>query len=593
MFMTDYSGNPGSGKTVLAAAAVDELSTILPKDSSVYYFFFRSGIPTLDNFSAAYRAILAQILKTFGKYKQIIDKFVFAMHEPATAQITASRFDLIELLQICSSSIGNCFLVLDGIDECVDHLRLITDLQKITQDSEAKLLMFSRPNVDEIDKTFGNVQLMELSIDRATAGLVADIHLFLSRKLDLLFKNRYLPSDANKSQLVDHLKTGADGMFLWARLMVSYLKSRALTPRQRVRVITDVTLPEGLETMYNRILWVIDQQSLPERVLAGWIIKWLTFAIRPMTSREMQEALKASTGADPDDEFPDFNRMVVMICASLVEQTNNAGSVSFRFVHFSAKEHFTLSDSASIEDYPLQNNKYGAIPRNAHSELAAIALGYLMFRIPAQALGGKVGQRTDPSDLDSAFPFCRYTACHWIDHLGYILPDSSSLSKAPSTSFSEDYANSFADLIKTLGKFIAQKLVLMSWIEACFVFGRPPSALHLREWARAVLGTNAALLQTSLDARSIIQDVLDFSQDLSVIMTDWGSKLMISPQIIWEEVTAFTPSRFLAQCTSAQVYSLISNKPPGHTVGPKYLCKVSEINSDGLWVVVLTIWPSR
>ena len=345
--------------------------------------------------------------------------------------------------------------------------------------------------------------------------------------------------------------------------------------------------------MYNRILWVIDQQSLPERVLAGWIIKWLTFAIRPMTSREMQEALKASTGADPDDEFPDFNRMVVMICASLVEQTNNAGSVSFRFVHFSAKEHFTLSDSASIEDYPLQNNKYGAIPRNAHSELAAIALGYLMFRIPAQALGGKVGQRTDPSDLDSAFPFCRYTACHWIDHLGYILPDSSSLSKAPSTSFSEDYANSFADLIKTLGKFIAQKLVLMSWIEACFVFGRPPSALHLREWARAVLGTNAALLQTSLDARSIIQDVLDFSQDLSVIMTDWGSKLMISPQIIWEEVTAFTPSRFLAQCTSAQVYSLISNKPPGHTVGPKYLCKVSEINSDGLWVVVLTIWPSR
>ena len=62
---------------------------------------------------------------------------------------------------------------------------------------------------------------------------------------------------------------GADGMFLWARLMMTCLSSTAFTSTQWVDIIMEVTLLEGLEKMYDRIVEVISKGNQTEIKLAA------------------------------------------------------------------------------------------------------------------------------------------------------------------------------------------------------------------------------------------------------------------------------------------------------------------------------------
>jgi hypothetical protein len=284
-----YTGNPGCGKTVLASATVDELITRAQKKSGarplIFYFFFRFGDQALDNSSASYRALLAQILAFSGPDKDILDKFAFIRNELRSGQTTATDTELLGLLQICTEGINDCFVILDGIDECSDHDTLIDSIYGIAKRSSVKAILFSRPNIPY--KCLKAEVAEELNIGRAASN---DIRLFLSRRLLTLSEDGFLPLIEDPSKLLDHLVTGADGMFLWARLMMEYLRSRALTPSQRLKIIMDVTLPERLEAMYDRIMNLIGQGLQPDRDLARWIIWWLIFSRRPLTSRELQEA---------------------------------------------------------------------------------------------------------------------------------------------------------------------------------------------------------------------------------------------------------------------------------------------------------------
>jgi len=109
-----------------------------------------------------------------------------------------------------------------------------------------------------------------------TSALSVDIGCYLSRcPASLIDDDLLLPTEI--PNLVDHLIRGADGMFLWAKLMVNYLNSPALTPAKRLETIQHVIFPEGLEKMYDRILVFIGKQGKTERNLARNIFAWLTY----------------------------------------------------------------------------------------------------------------------------------------------------------------------------------------------------------------------------------------------------------------------------------------------------------------------------
>lgn len=398
LLVTTYClGNPGSGKTILASSVVEELgNNYLAPDASpmiCYYFFSSEGRNSLEtaSSSSAYRAILAQIMQQHKNDTVLMEKLAFAATS-GTAQLRASTAELIDLLLLCSQNVEHIYLVLDGIDECDDSAALIRTLGILTTYSPLKIILFSRISVPCLSRTV--VAMQRLPVDRM--ALSVDIGLYLSRCLASLIEDELLfPADI--PNLVDHLVRGADGMFLWAKLMVNYLSSPALTPTKRLETIQHVIFPEGLEKMYDRILLLIGKHGKTERNLARNIFAWLAHAKAPLTIHQLYEATHMGdldTEDDTSHQIDLFRDTIAIVCGSLVEcrapkhASRNKSSppdilnsqphediFSIRFIHLSIKEHFN-----QVHTMPSTVNGDSIVPREpeVHFDLTRRCLQSLL-----------------------------------------------------------------------------------------------------------------------------------------------------------------------------------------------------------------------
>jgi hypothetical protein len=575
-----FVGHPGFGKTVLAASTIQHLRSFV--DSCVLYFFFRHDSTTLNSEDASYRALLAQVLHSHRRDFDMIDRFAFAMNNTSNAGLTASRQDLVDLLRVCLQNLAleHCFLVLDGLDECINSQNVVRVLQNLAHDTDTKAIVFSRPNVIELESVVQ--QAMHLSIGRSTSR---DISIFLSRNLENMIEDKLLPTTVSLEQIASRLAYGADGMFLWARLMMNYLSSPALSPVQRLECIESITMPEGLEAMYTRIITLICLGKRTEQRLAKWIIQWITFAARSVTSIELKEAWRVMDfkTRDSTDYLPNFDQVVLAVCASLVEQSKITDPVSglvvteFRFIHLSAREFFS-NVACSTPGFEISMLA-------SQIDISRSCLQYLTYCVPAQPLGGRVGCRATSVEIHDAFPLCNYAALNWIYHIGKAAPTLDSYIGWKRVDYKA--------LFDAASQFLAQKFVLMAWIEASYLFTTPPKHEILRNWCSWASSASKTLPAFDWAQEPVLEDARELSVYLAKLHQDWGHTLAKSPECIWAEVTAFTPSRLLAQTSTTHVASLATGGSPGEQSSAQCLCNISEITPDGLKIGVLSIWPSR
>ena len=146
-----------------------------------------------------------------------------------------------------------------------------------------KLTIFCRPTVSHLCQ--GVLHQLRLSLRTE-----CDTGLHLTRKLEDLADLDYLPAGCDFEDLTDKLPRGADGMFLWARLMISSSSSPALISGN------------GSMTMYSRIVSLILNNAQTSKGLAKRVIIWLLYARRQLAPREMEEALIVGTGRQVIDE---------------------------------------------------------------------------------------------------------------------------------------------------------------------------------------------------------------------------------------------------------------------------------------------------
>lgn len=224
----------------------------------------------------AYRSILAQILHNHRQDEKLINKFDFVMTEESesSGSIHASMQELWELVRLFLQN-SKTFLILDGIDECEDNQLLVKEMIELSESSPTKILLLGRINTESLIRAIpasSQITLARKTVDE-------DIRLFISAQICLLIRENLLPQSSDPEILVSNLSKGADGMFLWAKLMINYLMLPVHDQSTRLESICNVICPEGLEKKCTQGSWI----AYLEMAKRGKILQaesWLGLPIR-------------------------------------------------------------------------------------------------------------------------------------------------------------------------------------------------------------------------------------------------------------------------------------------------------------------------
>ncbi|KAF2970085.1 hypothetical protein GQX73_g3435 [Xylaria multiplex] len=610
------NGNPGWGKTILAAAVLDDILSEIssPDNYECLYYFFSFRDPARAGLDSAYRAALAQLLHRHRDDLALINMFLFMkLDVSGSGQMRASLNEVESLIQACATQLGGLNLILDGIDEAIDAEGLTGNLKNLTLASPIKLLCFSRPNVHALQRLV--LPNSKISLTRARTS--TDIEIYLHSAVESLVEDGMIYTDDN-ARLVNHLLCGADGMFLWAKLMIGFLSSPVLTPEARLHTIFSVTLPEGLEGMYERILTQICGSRVSEQDLARKTLNWMINSIgasggsylRELRSYVSNDNINYETQSDQD-----FANIVTTVCQGLIEyrptESLRFSEIVFQcdspriaFVHHSVHQYFINVDiqrSATFSKIVLD-----AIP--AQVELTTKCLQHIIKNAPKIApsrfTGSWQGGLGDRSKRDK---FEAYCVRYWVDHLSQTMRDSWNMSSASYV------IPSCSNLVLVLIEFLKSPMALVSWIEGIYTLQQciESKIEMLQRWMRSVTGLNWSV--TSLQISQLIEPMSAFALELKELEQEWGTRLLATPSvsifpagsiplpsfvyIIWDDVTIFQKPGILsriAQVSSTRPMTCLTAAKTSlsQAHASKKLCTVSKTAEDGSLMAVLGVWPS-
>lgn len=191
------------------------------------------------------------------------------------------------------------------------------------------------------------------------------------------------------NELAGVLQAKSEGMFLWTQLACRNIRPGMTAGQLRQAVNAEQI---GLIPLYGRELNRISELAASDRDRAINILRWILFASRPLSVRELAEALAlpaheilADFAMDriPQHLDQDFvDHQILRLCGSLIEVRRHSSRpwkvtrATVHLSHFSVKEYLINEmDKSSASELRLILN-----PLQGHEELARACLQYLCFR---------------------------------------------------------------------------------------------------------------------------------------------------------------------------------------------------------------------
>jgi ankyrin repeat protein len=359
-----YTGKLGSGKSVLLANIVDDLSLCTEKESSqVTYFFCKHDVSESLQARTIIGSLARQLLRT------VPDLSVFAKScENAHTKGDTEKLLGMLLLQGYPSD-AKIYFVLDGLDECDYEERetLVQALRKIQE--KRKLLVCAsfrkEPNkgLQPMTTQLSATRVVSLPDDNP------DIEAFIEAELERCLRQERLvigdPTLILKIQ--DALSEGSQGMFLWVALQIQTLCSMK-TDYAIQEALTD--LPKDLSETFARIL---RKSGSSDPALQARTLQLVLAAYRPLTTDELREALSVVPGDatwDPSRILNDiYSALACCGCLVAVDEEE----LTVHVVHHSVKQ-YILDGLDSVQHMGFPFNE-------AQRTLADTLVTYLSYSV--------------------------------------------------------------------------------------------------------------------------------------------------------------------------------------------------------------------
>ncbi|KAI0876953.1 hypothetical protein GGS24DRAFT_512713 [Hypoxylon argillaceum] len=338
-------GNPGCGKSVIASQIVKFLRS---QDSTVIPYFCTSSYASSTQYDEVLKSLLLQMVRNSSQ----MAAYVYGQYVGKKA---ASIVTLEQLLQLAATALSddldhsrNVYVLIDGLDdlEAEKQKKFLGLMNRISRDNlcrpnsaSFKILIASR-TTHLISQHLRKKTVASLSDEKEK--LTGAIARYAEQRLKAYryqFAELYL-QDTELADIARKVARKADGMFLWARLVLEYLTHNIFYSGQEIRDAVDI-LPRKLAEFYERILMQMiakfDKRSVDRlRTIFGWI----AFGQRPLRRAEFRSALSYSAGIELIQDLAPSH--LFDMCAPLVEEQADS---SLCFIHVSVREYLQTPES--------------------------------------------------------------------------------------------------------------------------------------------------------------------------------------------------------------------------------------------------------
>lgn len=252
------------------------------------YFHFNSQQPGKHTSGDALRAIVLQIIQGHQADAETIDAISVLMMDregknrsnPSDDELTEQ---LVELFLLSISRFSSFFLVLDAIDECQGFEKLLAVIAEGFAAEKFKCVFLGRP-LFPIPAEYAHLALRH----SLHGGNRQDIWNYLRLRATELQISRGLGQDITPKYIADQLTPRSDSMFLWASLMIEYLRSPALSPTEKAQEIREPNRLEALDDIYSRILQRFKFSNDKEEELVRKVLQFLALSNQPPTIEQLR-----------------------------------------------------------------------------------------------------------------------------------------------------------------------------------------------------------------------------------------------------------------------------------------------------------------
>ena len=376
----------------------------------------------------ALRAIAAQLINHGRENQALVDALSILFDESReTQQASDETVDGALLLLLAHA---RTYIIIDGVDECSDHSIFWRRIMGIATTTEVKIVLLGRPDI-EIPRSYRKLDSPKWQVTFHSADNQHAIQAFLQQQLRDLQDDDLFGDQELSDEIIIDLAIRANGMFLWAQLLILYLECDALSPLERHKTLRNANLIEGLSRVYNKILETLRTRYAKQKQVAADIFRWLSASVCPINPAELRIAIAITPGEPTSDlaMLTNYPQCLPKITCALVDVIDGK---YINFIHMSFVE-FLETDVSCDPYFTLRS-------RNAiNLQLSNTCLSYLVLDVPAKPLrplqldpsleamdatcSGQARHQTEltPSQNRSLilhkYPFLRYAALCWPFHL--------------------------------------------------------------------------------------------------------------------------------------------------------------------------------
>ncbi|KAL8805675.1 MAG: hypothetical protein Q9182_001819 [Xanthomendoza sp. 2 TL-2023] len=350
-------GQPGSGKTVLCSIVVHQLRLSLASlgvPVLCMYLNYKEPRQTLTN-------LVGSLLKQLVQYQD--DNFKSAkvrrLFREAAREASPLLDDLYAALLAEIQTFPSCFICDDdGFDlcqSCVDkRVHCLVEGHELEEPSEVSINIV--PTDEEIKRYIEHELSKELKLG---SGATRDRRLTSSRRGTTRLGRICREMPELEAMIPQYILARCNGMLMLAKLFLAAIKAK--TSPEEVKNALE-TLPRGYEDIYQAAMEKIEAASLSNpndtsSSLAKRTLMWIACSFRPLSLKELQEALSISLetpGFRPSSRYD--KETLLEITAGLVYVDSDESNVWLH--HATAQEYFDQTRETWFPNAASQITRY-------------------------------------------------------------------------------------------------------------------------------------------------------------------------------------------------------------------------------------------